>query len=107
MRDAIRPRRVTFGWKQTPLHWIPDEPTTTHVTGALHLLQPAWSPLVAAITRCLRRPYHPFQEGSPRKAVAYLAISPAARGRRPAAGPGGGLLTTEQRDRGVTRGVTA
>jgi predicted metal-dependent hydrolase len=38
---AIKPRRVTFDWKQTPLHWIPDEPTATHVINVLHLLLPA------------------------------------------------------------------
>lgn len=35
-----------------------------------------------AIPRYPRRSYHPSQEGSPRKAVAYLAQSPAARPRR-------------------------
>jgi len=38
---AIKPRRVTFDWKQTPLHWIPDEPPSTHVINVLHLLLPA------------------------------------------------------------------
>jgi uncharacterized protein len=38
---AIKPRRVTFDWKQTPLHWIPGEPTATHVINVLHLLLPA------------------------------------------------------------------
>jgi predicted metal-dependent hydrolase len=41
MSHAIRPRRVSFDWKQTPLHWIPDEPTATHVMNVLHLLLPA------------------------------------------------------------------
>ncbi|MEE4541111.1 metal-dependent hydrolase [Streptomyces sp. V4-01] len=41
MSHAIRPRRVSFDWKQTPLHWIPDEPTATHVINVLHLLLPA------------------------------------------------------------------
>jgi predicted metal-dependent hydrolase len=41
MSYAIRPRRVTFDWKQTPLHWIPGEPTATHVINVLHLLLPA------------------------------------------------------------------
>jgi len=41
MSYAIRPRRVSFDWKQTPLHWIPDEPTATHVMNVLHLLLPA------------------------------------------------------------------
>ncbi|WP_030064519.1 metal-dependent hydrolase [Streptomyces natalensis] len=37
----IAPRRVTFDWRTTPLHWIPDEPTATHVINVLHLLLPA------------------------------------------------------------------
>ncbi|HEY3480709.1 MAG TPA: metal-dependent hydrolase [Streptomyces sp.] len=41
MGYAIKPRRVTFDWKRTPLHWIPDEPTATHVINVLHLLRPA------------------------------------------------------------------
>ena len=36
----IRPRRVTFDWRRTPMHWIPGEPTATHVVNALHLLLP-------------------------------------------------------------------
>ena len=35
--------------------------------------------LGAAVPRYLRRSYHPSQEGSLRKAVDYLAQSPAAR----------------------------
>ncbi|MFG2476420.1 metal-dependent hydrolase [Streptomyces fagopyri] len=38
---AITPRRVSFDWERTPLHWIPDEPTATHVINVLHLLLPA------------------------------------------------------------------
>ncbi|MGW0534695.1 metal-dependent hydrolase [Streptomyces sp. NPDC003032] len=38
---AIIPRRVSFDWDETPLHWIPDEPTATHVINVLHLLLPA------------------------------------------------------------------
>ncbi|WP_328540859.1 metal-dependent hydrolase [Streptomyces sp. NBC_00344] len=37
----IAPRRVSFDWERTPLHWIPDEPTATHVINVLHLLLPA------------------------------------------------------------------
>lgn len=37
----ITPRRVSFDWHRTPLHWIPDEPTATHVINVLHLLLPA------------------------------------------------------------------
>ncbi|MGW8669930.1 metal-dependent hydrolase [Streptomyces niveus] len=38
---VIAPRRVSFDWRETPLHWIPDEPTATHVVNVLHLLLPA------------------------------------------------------------------
>ncbi|WP_374224398.1 metal-dependent hydrolase [Streptomyces sp. ISL-94] len=38
---VISPRRVAFDWKTTPLHWIPGEPTATHVINVLHLLLPA------------------------------------------------------------------
>ncbi|MEU7430712.1 metal-dependent hydrolase [Streptomyces sioyaensis] len=37
----IAPRRVSFDWHATPLLWIPDEPTATHVINVLHLLLPA------------------------------------------------------------------
>lgn len=40
-RRPIVPRRVSFDWHATPLHWIPDEPTATHVINVLHLLLPA------------------------------------------------------------------
>ncbi|MEU3370706.1 metal-dependent hydrolase [Streptomyces sp. NPDC006711] len=40
-RHRISPRRVSFDWERTPLHWIPDEPTATHVINVLHLLLPA------------------------------------------------------------------
>ncbi|WP_043265275.1 metal-dependent hydrolase [Streptomyces sp. CT34] len=38
---TIAPRRVAFDWRRTPLQWIPDEPTATHVINVLHLLLPA------------------------------------------------------------------
>ncbi|MEV4440378.1 metal-dependent hydrolase [Streptomyces sp. NPDC049577] len=41
MSHVIAPRRVSFDWDGTPLHWIPDEPTATHVINVLHLLLPA------------------------------------------------------------------
>ncbi|MBA0052744.1 metal-dependent hydrolase [Streptomyces sp. AJS327] len=37
----IAPRRVAFDWERTPLHWLPGEPTATHVINVLHLLLPA------------------------------------------------------------------
>ncbi|GAA1540067.1 hypothetical protein GCM10009730_56460 [Streptomyces albidochromogenes] len=40
----------------------------------------------SAIPRSIRRPYHPSQESSLRRAVAYLATSPAARAAAGAVG---------------------
>ncbi|MGY0025288.1 metal-dependent hydrolase [Streptomyces sp. YJ-C3] len=40
-QHTIAARRVSFDWESTPLHWIPDEPTATHVINVLHLLLPA------------------------------------------------------------------
>jgi predicted metal-dependent hydrolase len=39
--SAIRPRRVRFAWEETPLHWIPGDPQSTHTINVLHLLLPA------------------------------------------------------------------
>ena len=38
---TIKPRRVRFTWDDTPLHWIPGDPQTTHTINVLHLLLPA------------------------------------------------------------------
>ncbi len=38
---AIRSRRVRFDWDATPLHWVPNDPQTTHTINVLHLLLPA------------------------------------------------------------------
>src|SRR5260370_42658032 len=38
---AIRPRQVRFEWSATPLHWVPDDPMTSHLIDVLHLLLPA------------------------------------------------------------------
>ncbi|WP_310713319.1 metal-dependent hydrolase [Streptomyces lydicus] len=40
-QHPITPRRVSFDWRETPLLWIPGEPTATHVINVLHLLLPA------------------------------------------------------------------
>jgi hypothetical protein len=37
----IRARRVRFDWSDTPLHWVPGDPQTTHTINVLHLLLPA------------------------------------------------------------------
>ncbi|MFY9587649.1 MAG: metal-dependent hydrolase [Actinomycetota bacterium] len=41
MTSAIKPRQVRFDWARTPLHWVPDDPQTTHTINVLHLLLPA------------------------------------------------------------------
>jgi hypothetical protein len=37
---VLQPRDVHFDWSALPMHWVPDEPTTTHVMNVLHLLLP-------------------------------------------------------------------
>ncbi|GAB3301362.1 metal-dependent hydrolase [Parasphingorhabdus pacifica] len=37
---ALHARDVDFDWSELPMHWIPDEPVTTHVFNVLHLLLP-------------------------------------------------------------------
>ena len=37
----IKARRVRFDWAQTPMHWVPGDPQTTHTMNVLHLLLPA------------------------------------------------------------------
>jgi hypothetical protein len=39
--SAIKPRQVRFDWADTPLHWVPGDPQTTHTINVLHLLLPA------------------------------------------------------------------
>jgi len=34
-------RMVRFDWSETPLHWVPDDPFSTHMVNVLHLLLPA------------------------------------------------------------------
>ncbi len=34
-------RMVRFDWSHTPLHWVPDDPFSTHMINVLHLLLPA------------------------------------------------------------------
>jgi predicted metal-dependent hydrolase len=33
-------RKVRFDWSNTPLHWVPDDPFSTHLINVLHLLLP-------------------------------------------------------------------
>ncbi|RSN48899.1 MULTISPECIES: metal-dependent hydrolase [Actinomadura] len=36
----IKPRRVTFDWSETPLHWVPDDPVATHIINSFHIVLP-------------------------------------------------------------------
>ncbi|MFG2758280.1 metal-dependent hydrolase [Streptomyces wuyuanensis] len=38
---ALKARKVAFAWEDTPLHWVPGDPFTTHTINVLHLLLPA------------------------------------------------------------------
>ncbi|WP_406140482.1 metal-dependent hydrolase [Streptomyces sp. NBC_01089] len=38
---ALKARKVSFDWADTPLHWVPGDPFTTHTINVLHLLLPA------------------------------------------------------------------
>ncbi|MEU4090433.1 metal-dependent hydrolase [Streptomyces aureus] len=40
-RTALKARKVSFSWEDTPLHWVPDDPFATHTINVLHLLLPA------------------------------------------------------------------
>lgn len=40
-RHQIKPRRVQFDFKDSPLHWIPDDPFATHLINGINLLLPA------------------------------------------------------------------
>ncbi|MBD0420032.1 metal-dependent hydrolase [Streptomyces sp. TRM S81-3] len=40
-RIPLRARKVSFSWEDTPLHWVPGDPFTTHTINVLHLLLPA------------------------------------------------------------------
>lgn len=47
----IRARRVRFGWDDTPVHWIPGDPQTTHTINVLHLLLPEGEKWFAHVIR--------------------------------------------------------
>ncbi|MFG2090001.1 MULTISPECIES: metal-dependent hydrolase [unclassified Spirillospora] len=36
----IKPRRVSFDWSQTPLHWVPGDPVATHIINSFHIVLP-------------------------------------------------------------------
>jgi hypothetical protein len=37
---SLRPRDVEFDWSTLPMHWVPNDPFTTHLFNVLHLLLP-------------------------------------------------------------------
>ncbi|AJE85454.1 MULTISPECIES: metal-dependent hydrolase [Streptomyces] len=37
---VLTPRDVRFDWDRVPVHWVPGEPTATHVINVLHMLLP-------------------------------------------------------------------
>ncbi|GAA4154190.1 metal-dependent hydrolase [Actinomadura keratinilytica] len=37
---VIKPRRVSFDWSDTPLHWIPGDPVATHIINSFHIVLP-------------------------------------------------------------------
>ncbi|MEY4516092.1 MAG: hypothetical protein RL180_438 [Pseudomonadota bacterium] len=41
LHHPIVARKVRFDFQQTPLHWVPQDPFTTHAINPLHLLLPA------------------------------------------------------------------
>ncbi|MGH9298410.1 MAG: metal-dependent hydrolase [Acidimicrobiales bacterium] len=43
MKDGhpLERRKVRFDWADTPLHWVPEDPFSTHMINVLHLLLPA------------------------------------------------------------------
>ncbi|QKW36531.1 metal-dependent hydrolase [Actinomadura sp. NAK00032] len=36
----IKPRRVSFDWSATPLHWVPGDPVATHIINSFHIVLP-------------------------------------------------------------------
>lgn len=38
---ALKARKVSFDWQETPLHWVPGDPFATHTINVPHLLLPA------------------------------------------------------------------
>ncbi len=41
VRHQLKARRVQFDFDNTPLHWLKDDPFSTHVINGIHLLLPA------------------------------------------------------------------
>jgi predicted metal-dependent hydrolase len=41
VRHQIKPRRVQFDFQDTPLHWIPDDPFSSHIINGINIILPA------------------------------------------------------------------
>ena len=41
VRHQLKARRVQFDFDNTPLHWLKDDPFSTHIINGIHLLLPA------------------------------------------------------------------
>lgn len=80
-RHPIGPRRTTFDRGGPPRHSL-----GAHDRAVVKGPPPPWREPGTAIPRSIRRSYHPSQEGSLRRAVEYLAASPAARAAAGAVG---------------------
>ncbi|GAA4995576.1 hypothetical protein GCM10023335_04830 [Streptomyces siamensis] len=86
-RDAIAPGRVLTDVKgftgreatRGVQHAYVLDHLAAHNRAVCQGLLTTWRELGAAVPRCPRRSYHPSREGSLRRAVEYLALSPAAR----------------------------
>jgi predicted metal-dependent hydrolase len=40
VRHQLKPRRVQFDFQDSPLHWIPDDPFSTHIINGINMLLP-------------------------------------------------------------------
>ena len=40
VRHQLKARRVQFDFDATPLHWLKDDPFSTHIINGIHLLLP-------------------------------------------------------------------
>lgn len=41
VRHQLKPRRVQFDFQDSPLHWIPDDPYSTHIVNGINMILPA------------------------------------------------------------------
>ena len=41
LRHQLKPRRVQFEFQDIPLHWLPDDPFSSHIINGINMLLPA------------------------------------------------------------------